>query len=324
MARRRRGVETSALSFLDCICCGFGAVILLLVITKIEQPRAILGIQAGLEERLQELRDELGVLQRETEAAVSAVATVEREVAEGQRSLVQLRARLASLLADLEASRGAASIATKLSNQLRAARQELTEEMERLALRPTEEKIGGVPVDSEYIVFIIDTSGSMQKWNWNRVTAKVREVLEVYPRVKGIQVMNDMGNYMYGRYVDRWIPDSRSRRRHIVNRLRSWRVESNSSPFEGIEKAIRTFSSKRRRISLYVFGDEFTGRSAQAVIDAVDRINREDARGRRRVRIHGVGFPLPAGQNQQTSRSFARLMRELCQRNDGAFVALAR
>ena len=43
MARRRRELETAGLSFLDCICCGFGAVILLLVITKIQQPAAIPG-----------------------------------------------------------------------------------------------------------------------------------------------------------------------------------------------------------------------------------------------------------------------------------------
>ena len=32
---RRREVEVFSLSFLDCICCGFGAIILLLVLTEI-------------------------------------------------------------------------------------------------------------------------------------------------------------------------------------------------------------------------------------------------------------------------------------------------
>ncbi len=36
--RRRGDVEVFSLSFLDCICCGFGALILLLVLTKNAEP----------------------------------------------------------------------------------------------------------------------------------------------------------------------------------------------------------------------------------------------------------------------------------------------
>jgi hypothetical protein len=38
-------------------------------------------------------------------------------------------------------------------------------------------------VDSEYIIFIIDTSGSMQQYNWDRVQQKLDETLDVYPQV---------------------------------------------------------------------------------------------------------------------------------------------
>ena len=38
---KRRGPEEFSLSFLDVICCGFGAVILLLMITKTVQPQII-------------------------------------------------------------------------------------------------------------------------------------------------------------------------------------------------------------------------------------------------------------------------------------------
>ncbi len=323
MARRRRELETAGLSFLDCICCGFGAVILLLVITKIQQPTAILEIQTALAQRLEELRIELGVLQRDTGETVGAIGAAEEDVADEERALAQLRAQLAALRGALDESEDQASVAQRISEQLASARQDLSEEMTRLALRPTRGQVGGIPVDSEYIVFIIDTSGSMHAFNWNRVVAKVRETLEVYPRVKGIQVMNDMGTYMFTGYAGRWIPDSPSRRRAIMSRLQTWQAFSNSSPVEGITRAIRAFYFENQRVSLYVFGDEFSGHSSQPVIDAVERINRKDASGARRVRIHGVGFPIPVNQVQHTSQAFARLMRELCQRNDGTFVALA-
>ena len=84
-----------------------------------------------------------------------------------------------------------------------------------------------------------------------------------------------------------------------------------------------------RNTGLYpiVFGDEFTGRSIQQVIETVDRINRRDDAGNRLVRIHGVGFPVQFAnppQYQDTGIKFAILMRQLCAENDGTFVALNR
>ena len=123
------------------------------------------------------------------------------------------------------------------------------------------------------------------------VLKKVREILEIYPRVKGIQVMNDMGSYLFSQYQGRWIPDSPARRRSIVSSLSTWRAFSNSSPVEGITAAISTFYATDKKISLYVFGDEFSGNRFQPVIDAIDRINRVGRDGSRRVRIHAVGEP---------------------------------
>jgi len=78
---------------------------------------------------------------------------------------------------------------------------------------------------------------------------------------------------------------------------------------------------------LYIFGDEFTGKSIDRVVETVDRINREDADGNRLVRIHGIGFPTVfsnAGFPQNTGIRFATLMRILCYKNGGAFVGLNR
>ena len=185
--------------------------------------------------------------------------------------------------------------------------------------------VGGIPVDSEYVIFIIDTSGSMYTNAWPLVLQKVSETLEVYPKLKGIQVMNDMGNYMFSQYANEWIPDTAARRSAIINRLQNWNVFSNSSPVEGITKAISTFYRPDRKISLYVFGDDFSGRSVEQVIQVVDKINRVDSEGNRLVRIHGVGFPvlfsLPP-RYQASAIRFSILMRELCIRNGGTFVAL--
>ena len=76
MSRRsRRSVDIFNLSFLDVVSCGFGAIILLLVIVKISEPHVIeqlavdlSGLVARLEAELHEIRGETTVLNRELTA----------------------------------------------------------------------------------------------------------------------------------------------------------------------------------------------------------------------------------------------------------------
>jgi len=313
------------MSFLDVICCGFGAIILLLMITKTAEPIVLeksavdLGGQvAAKEQALFEIRGQVKELRRQSD--------------ETQQSLDDLLAQLA--IKKREESRILGQFATTKENseqtnegldQLAAAKQKLTEEMERLlglGFKRSSETIGGIPVDSEYIIFVIDTSQSMQSNAWGSVLRKVTETLDIYPKVKGIQIMNDMGDYMFPSFRDRWIPDSPQRRRTVIQRLRNWAPFSNSSPVEGIQKAVSTFYAPDKRISVYVFGDDFTGGSIEQVVDTVDQINQRDANGRRRVRIHAVGFPVHMQRPGGRAYAFAALMRELAYRNDGTFVGL--
>ena len=118
----------------------------------------------------------------------------------------------------------------------------------------------------------------------------------------------------------------RDRRKVIIDNLRNWAVFSNSSPVEGIEAAIRAFHKPGQKISIYVFGDDFSGDSISQVIDTVDRLNRSNDRGEGLVRIHAVAFPVyfvmePAKHHPNIVR-FAALMRELTFRNGGTFVGL--
>ncbi len=89
--------------------------------------------------------------------------------------------------AEFETSEQDASVSGKVVGELEIARQSLTEEMQRLLGRNYQRKndlIGGIPVDSEYIIFIIDTSGSMFNHGWGSVVQKLTEVLDIYPKVK--------------------------------------------------------------------------------------------------------------------------------------------
>jgi len=151
---------------------------------------------------------------------------------------------------------------------------------------------------------------------------KVEETLNIYPKLKGFQVMNDVGTPMFPSYAGKWIPDSPGQRKTVIDRLRTWNAFSASNPAGGIVSAIQTYWAKDKKISLYVFGDEFTGSSIDSVVKTVDLVNREGQTGERLVRIHAIGFPVRPDAPQYTSIRFATLMRILCARNGGTFVGL--
>jgi hypothetical protein len=90
-----------------------------------------------------------------------------------------------------------------------------------------------------------------------------------------------------------------------------------------IVDAIAKHHDPNKKISLYVFGDEFSGEKMQQVVETVDRMNKAGPDGSRRVRIHAVGFPTVLNDPRGiTGIRFATLMRVLCQKNGGTFVGL--
>ncbi len=323
--RRSRDFEVFSMSFLDTICCAFGAIILLFMLSKFGEPKALEKSRLDLEGRLLALQEERAELRGQTEILNRDLTERERQLSEVKLKLARLRGDLSSVKGKYQSSAQDAEVSNALEGQLVAAQQSLTEEMKKVLgaefRRAPQDAVAGLPVDSEYIIFIIDTSGSMANYAWPLMLRKMQEVLDAYPTVKGWQIMSDEGTYMFPSYRGRWLPDTPAQRKLVLDRLRDWFPFSNSSPVEGIVEAIRTYYSTGKRISLYVVGDEFTGSSIDSVVRAVDLINREE-RGGRRVRIHALGFPVRPDAPQFTSVRFATLMRVLCSRNGGTFVGL--
>jgi len=326
--RKRREQEEFNMSFLDVVCCGFGAIVLLLMITKTVAPIVIEQTTINMEGKVADLQEQLFALRGDATVLNRDLDAKHEQLSEEQKRIAILKSKQKQLQADYARMASAASSEGSQRGELYIAMQSLTEEMERLLGRQHQRQnsiIGGIPVDSEYIIFIIDTSGSMFNYSWERMMDELVATLEIYPQVKGIQIMNDMGDYMFSNYRGKWIPDTPGRRDVIIKRLRRWNPFSNSSPVEGIQKAVRAFYDPKKKISLYVLGDEFTGRSIQNVVKTVDRLNRERANGDRMVRIHAVGFPVQFSRPahlQLTGIRFAALMRELTYRNGGTFVGL--
>lgn len=325
---QRRSSSDANISFLDVICCGFGAIVLLLVIVKPMQPVVLEeselvkeGQVRALQRRLFEIRGQVAYLEDELNAK-------HEQLGQDQRRVALLRSELDLINSKLKGVEDQGASDSTEAIDLQIALQSLTREMRNLlkGKKSQNDYIGGIPVDSEYIVFIIDTSGSMFGSAWGRMLAEVSNTLKIYPRVRGIQVLNDQGQYMFPTYAGDWIPDSPSRRRAILQKLQGWNAFSNSSPVEGITAAIRRFYDKNKKISLYVLGDDYSGASVKRVLDIVQHINEKNRRGETLVRIHAIGFPVHfyggGATPHKNAVRYANLMRSLAEQNNGTFIGV--
>ena len=312
MKSRRSSGEVFGLAFLDVIACAFGAIVLLLLISK---PALI---EVGDEAQpsvdatvLEEAADLVGRLRVRWEALQAMLASEPKRPAasHGQDPALEEAIRLAGeRLQQLQRdNRGLERVEESLRRATLRAPAPATER---------DPEVGGIPVDSEYVIFIVDTSGSMQSI-WGEVMDVMGRVLDIHPKVSGFQILNDNGAYLISGYRQRWIRDTPRLRRSILNALRNWGAMSNSSPVEGLQTALRTYARREGKIAIYIFGDDFRGASYDRVMETLRDLNVDRATGKTRVRVHAVGFV-----SSQIHDRYATLMREVTRIHDGAFLAL--
>ncbi len=297
------------MAFLDVISCGFGAIVLLVLISRPgfapsqeTQTTALLARTFAVETELKQLDDLLQGTRLKLAESVGSNDTA--RLAE-QRIATELAKKLAN------ADQLSASFATlkQRSAELQAIGLTNNTSTER------DVEVGGIAVDSDYVIFIIDTSGSMRNI-WRRVQRELSSVLDIHPQVKGFQVLNDNGGYLFPEMRGRWIKDTKSWRTRTTRALNGWTGRSNSSPVEGIEEALKTYGG-RGTLSLYVFGDDYTGGSYDEAVRRIDQLNQKTGQTEKLARIHALGFFVG-----RTSGRFSTLMREVAYRSDGTFVAL--
>ena len=344
--RQRRAPPEFSLSFLDVICCGFGAVILLLMITKTVQPQVIEqalvnaeGAVADLTEQLFEIRGETTILNRDLAVKREQVSEYEARIAILQGALARTRSEYDAL----NTSQNANAI---VREQLAIARQKLSEEEQRLLGKKAEtvnDLIGGIPVDSEFVILVVDTSGSMRV-AWDRLMSEIESIFSIYPDLKGIQALDASGNYILPGVPGQFFNDSYNTRLQMQRALES-APSSVSDPVPGIRRAIKDFWRDDRKISIYYMGDDYTvqnklgplpwpgggglSRPIQTILEEIDAINARDDSGQRKVTIHAIGFPVlyqsdfrMYPQFIQSRQRFATLMRLMTSRNGGVFVGI--
>ena len=182
----------------------------------------------------------------------------------------------------------------------------------------------GMPLDSEYLAFVVDTSGSMRQYVWDDVQRLVAETIATFPTVKGIQILSDEGQYLMPQFRGDWIPYSAENTAAALELLTTnWSAFSDSSPGEGILAVIDSLHAPDRKIAIFVYGDDLARGSVNEILTSITERNRLDGPATRKARIHSVAFPVyyAVTGSLLTSANYAALMRDLSQRNGGSFVA---
>ncbi len=317
MRRIRRGpVEVFNLSFLDIISCAFGAVVLLVLLARngeLETPPTsdatdisilvdqVLRAQKSIEQLQGAQSNQLDALSQ-AEADNAALDNQTQDLAQtipkAMLALQQLQDKAQSLRDQVAASTALLSVPNS------------TEEPDK--------DVGGIPTDAEYVVFIIDNSGSMVNIGWDEIVDVVEDVITNHPKLKGFNVMAADGRFL-GMKPRGWIEDTFGNRKRALAMLKSFQG-GGSEPEAGILKAIDTYKNTNGPVSLYVFGDEFSSHSLQHTVERITNANYDPVAQQARFRIHGVGFFFQGNRN--TSMSFAAFMKTIAVNNRGAFIAL--
>jgi len=323
---KRRQIEVFSLSFLDCLCCGFGA-ILLLFILSIGSGKA--GVESEVDDpTLQTMRAQLAQLEADVaNKAALLEASIHSQETEQERQRIQsIIQKLESTLADLQQEFDSKQANLSTSQQAAAEANRLLRSFKHEDLPPI-----GLPADATHVAFIIDTSGSMRNQMTNQlhygVIEQITELLDSLPEVNSIQFIDTSGNYMMRDGRGHWLPDTTGLRNKALRAVLNYPILSISDPEPGVRKAFRDLSTDigpNDNMSLYVIGDDFRG-STQSFLIKLDRLNpRDPTTGKRRVSVSAIGFPtlinpFRLGAPQGNTR-FANIMREIAEAHDGVLI----
>ena len=332
---RRRQTSVFSLAFLDCICCGFGAVILIFVLSidskEKEKLQTLVDLQRTLAAQILELQ-KLQASKEDLDRSNARVATLVTDARLKNDSVHALIDDLEGKLQKEKAGQEALLVDIDELKKEIAARQKKPEI--DVLLKNVDSAPLGLPTHHNYVAIVIDTSGSMRDPNsggiWPIAIRKVNELLDAYPTLKGIQLLDGDGRFIMGRRgtgTDAWLTDSPELRDQFKRILRRYDQDSVSNPVPGVRNALRFLFDKENaemRMAIYVFGDEFI-EVADPVIRQLDELNPADENGNRRVVINAIGFPTTIRYTfsmGNTGLKFANLMRSVCYIHGGAFIAL--
>ena len=314
--RKIKNNEVFSMSFLDIMACGFGALVLILLISDFREVEIIeQKYSADLFLEKQNIQNDL----------ISRLNSLELNTDKKISELIKLQEEISSLNANL---REKENVVNSLNNITDSTSSQI--ELKKLDIKSTTEQISasGILIDSNYLIFIIDNSGSMTEGApWKNVMNEISNIINTFPNLEGFMVMNDTGKIIVGN--NPWLSPTINNRSNAIDALRNIRTISMSNPIPAIELAINFYGRKYDNVGLFIVGDDI--RENKNIDNRLLEINRINTKsdGTKYVRINALAFLtsrriskeiLPSGREDNTK--YLTLMRELTLQNGGTLVVI--
>jgi len=312
MSKQRKISELFSMSFLDIMACGFGALVLILLISEFQESEV---------KQVENNADIFLEAQEEKAKKIIKVESLDKLMSSNIEDLISTRQRLDVLKMELEKK---SLISAKLNDLASDTDFQISKQRLKSLSAPMEQKeASGIKLDSRYLVFIIDTSGSMEPWV--KIVQEIDNLIQTFPDLEGYMVMNDNGSIFHG--GDPWLNPTKTNRSASIGILRANRAKygSLSNPIVGLKKVIRVWGDKYKDLGVFIMGDDILDQTSriETISQEVLKLN-TDLSGKTKVRVNAVGF-LTSRANisqQQGNKNYLMLMRELTEQSGGAMVVV--
>lgn len=313
---KRKNNEVFSMSFLDIMACGFGALVLILLISEFNEVEIIENkytaeMFLNVKNELNQTKSDLSITQDNLDSKIN--------------ELITIRTDLEATLNELKQKE---EVVKNLSNLSEATSSQISMKTIELSSTPKQIAASGIRIDSDYLIFIIDNSGSMIEGGpWNRVMEEISNIVITFPNLKGFMIMNDTGKIIQG--DNPWLIPTSTNRKSAIDNLKNIRTISNSNPIPAIELAINFYGRKYDNVGIFVIGDDI--RESKDVDKRLLEINKINTKidGSKYVRINALAFLtsrriakeiLPSGKEDNIK--YLTLMRELTLQNGGTLVVV--
>lgn len=302
------------MSFLDIMACGFGALVLILLISEFQETEIKVVINDANKfldaNDLMETRiNDLSVIDEKIDTELIELSQINNNIKK-LKIILKKRQLISKNLNDL-ASDNEYSI-----NKKRSAQQNQ---------RIEQNEASGIKIDSRYLVFIIDNSGSMQTSGpWSRVLQEVDSIIQTFPNLEGYLILNDAGKTIHG--GSPWLNPSKSNRSTSINLLKANpnKYMSLSNPVIALKVAINRYGKNYKDVGVFIVGDDVLDNNRiENISNDILKLNSLPG-GLKKVRINAIAFLTAKDEAiyEQQNMNYLILMRELTEQSGGAMVVV--
>ena len=217
--KKRREAQSSALSFMDCICCGFGAVLLLFILTAKKQitmsdveasqsAEALITLQVVIEEaeaKQKALDKDISALDPQPDTNATSVAQLAAEQERLAKAIEEQAEALASLKTETTPTEQPAALDRPSADQSYLSGLQLRAPRAVILLENSGSMLGE---NAKSAIAVIQAGTGQKSEKWIRAKAAVRAVLAAIPKgtLVAIYQMNETATPLSGNqsapYID--------------------------------------------------------------------------------------------------------------------------